>query len=311
MLRFPLFGLGNQFRRVSRAALHRLATGERYTDHRAIILAGGEDVPVKVQRVSGKEGLKELRPSYNDESVLERTRKRVALAIPPEQTLFVVTKTQERFYAPVLADVPSSSLVVQPQNRGTAAAILYGVLRSLVVAPTASVAIFPSDHYVADDTSFMRHIDLAFDGVEARPDVLVLLGATPDGPRVDYSWIEMGERIAQYFQLFRIKRFWLRPSPEQAARLWRIGCLWNSFVMVARTGTVLDLLMRAQPELYDLFVSIKSEIGAESEAPTVERVYAQAPTVNLSEEMLSPFSEQLTVLPVSGVRWSDLGRLRP
>jgi mannose-1-phosphate guanylyltransferase len=311
MYRFRLSSFGNQFRRVGRAALHKLTAGVRTPDRRAIILAGGENAPVMAQRAISDDVPMQFCPSFGNESMLEQTRKRVALAIPAEQTLFVVTKTQERFYAPLLADVPSSRLVVQPQNRGTAAEILYGLLRSLIVAPTASVAIFPSDHYVADDAAFMRHIDLAFDGVRARPDVLVLLGVTPDGPEADYGWIEMGERIAQYFQLFRIKRFWRQPTPELAARLWRTGCLWNSFVMVARIPTVLDLLMRALPELYASFASIESEVDAASEALILERVYADSPSINLSEDVLSPFSEQLTVLPVSGVRWSSLEKARP
>lgn len=275
----------------------------------AIILAGGEGTRLRAltRSITGHDVPKQFRPFFGNSSMLEQTRNRVALAIPPEQTLIVVTKTHQSFYAPLLAEVPASGIVVQPRNRGTAAAILYALLRSLIAAPTASVAIFPSDHYVEDDGAFMRHVELAFDGVRARPDLLVLLGITPDGPEVGYSWIEMGERIAQYFQLFRIKRFWQRPSPEAAMRLWRSGCLWNSFVIVGRISTALNLFMKALPELYASFLSIKSEIGAASETETLERVYAAIPSVNLSEEVLAHSSEQLTVLPVSGVRWSKLG----
>jgi mannose-1-phosphate guanylyltransferase len=188
---------------------------------RAIILAGGEGTRLRelTRRIVGYDVPKQFCPLFGDASMLERTCSRIALAIPPEQTLIVVTKTHQSFYTPLLAKVPACGIAVQPRNRGTAAAILYALLRSLIVAPTASVAIFPSDHYVADDAAFMRHIDLAFDGVRARPDLLVLLGITPDGPEVGYSSIEMGERIAQYFQLFRIKRFWQGSSPEVATRL--------------------------------------------------------------------------------------------
>jgi mannose-1-phosphate guanylyltransferase len=134
-----------------------------------------------------------------------------------------------------------------------------------------------------------------------------LLGITPDGPEVDYCWIEMGERIAQYFQLFRIKRFWQKPSPGLATSLWRSGCLWNSSIMVGRISTILDLFMRVLPEFYDPFVSIKSEIGGASETQALEGVYADMPSVDLSEEVLARCPELLTVLPVTGVRWSNLG----
>ena len=77
--------------------------------------------------------------------------------------------------------------------------------------------------------------------------------------------------------------------------------------MVGRISAALDLFMRALPELYASFVSIKSEIGATSEAQALERAYADIPSVNLSEEVLAHSPEQLTVLPVTGVRWSNLG----
>jgi mannose-1-phosphate guanylyltransferase len=147
-------------------------------------------------------------------SMRERTCRRVALSIRPKQTLIVVTKTHQSFYKPVLAEVPSDRVAAQPRDRGTAAALFYALLRLLNVGPTATVAIFPSDHYVADDAAFIRHVELAFDGVRARPDLLVSLGITPDGPEVDYCWIEMGQRIAEYCQLFRVKRFWQSRLPS-------------------------------------------------------------------------------------------------
>jgi mannose-1-phosphate guanylyltransferase len=117
----------------------------------------------------------------------------------------------------------------------------------------------------------------------------------------------MGERITQYFQLFRVKRFWQRPSPEVAKRLWRSGSLWNSDVIVGRISTVLDLFMRAMPDLYGAFVPIKSDIGTASEAQAVQRAYAHIPNLNLSEEVLADTPPELTVLPVSGVRCTNLG----
>lgn len=301
--------LGSRFRRVSHwAALHGLTMRMHSGGRRAIILAGGEGTRMKqlTRRIAGQDVPKQFCPIFGDMSMLERTRQRVALAIPPEQTLIVLTKTHQSFYAPLLTEVPSYGIIVQPEDRGTAAAILYALLRLLMVEPTASVGIFPSDQCVSDDGAFMRHVDLAFDGVRARPDLLVLLGVTPDGPDIDYDWIEMGERIVQSFQLFRIQRFWRKPSAELATKLWRSGCLWNSFVMVGRISTALELLMKALPDIYASFVPIKSAIGAPSETQALEGAYANMPSVDLSEDVLVRCPERLTVLPVTGVRWSNL-----
>ncbi|MBV8771274.1 MAG: hypothetical protein JO166_02920, partial [Deltaproteobacteria bacterium] len=195
MRRLPFPRLSNEFRRVGRAALHRLANGAA-SDRRAIVLVSDEGRRRESQARSGASyNIEEFQPAPRVDITPVGGRRQATPAIPAEHTLFVVTKGHECFYSPLLADVPSSRLLVQPEYRGTAAAILYGVMRSLIVAPTAPLAIFPWEHYVADDVAFMRHIDLAFDGVRARPDLVVLLGITAQGPEAEYNWIEMGERI--------------------------------------------------------------------------------------------------------------------
>ena len=43
-----------------------------------------------------------------------------------------------------------------------------------------------------------------------------------------------------------IRRFWEKPAPELAASLLSRGCLWNSFVMVGRVPTFIDLIAPAR-----------------------------------------------------------------
>src|SRR5262249_17495091 len=99
----------------------------------------------------------------------------------------------ERFYAPSLSKVPLARLVIQPDNRGTAPAILYGLLRVSTMTAEGSVAIFPSDHYVSDDEAFARFVGRAFEAAEARTHLVVLLGVVPHSGEVGYGWIEPGE----------------------------------------------------------------------------------------------------------------------
>ena len=68
--------------------------------------------------------------------MLDEARARAALSIRPERTVFVLARSHERFYRPLLADVSADNLVVQHANRGTAPAILYALLRIAVKIPT-------------------------------------------------------------------------------------------------------------------------------------------------------------------------------
>ena len=101
-----------------------------------------------------------------------------------------LTALHEPYYSAILGDTPASNLIEQPRNIGTAPAILYSVLKIAAVDPQAVVALFPSDHYVSDNTKFMTHIRSAFETAHFGQDLVILLGVEPESPETEYGWIE-------------------------------------------------------------------------------------------------------------------------
>lgn len=276
-----------------------------------VILAGGDGFRLRplTRMIVGDDRPKQFCPVLGQETLLEQTRRRVGLLIPPERTRVVVTRTHECFYTPVIADMGSRSVVVQPENRGTAPAILLALLRVAALAPTGSVAIFPSDHYLSNDRAFMAYVEAGFETVLARPDLLVLLGITPDNAEAEYGWIEQGEWIRGQGPgaLYRVHRFWEKPSPAVAEMLFTRGCLWNSFVMVTRVPTLLSLIRQCVPSLYYAFATVRPTLDTFGQEEALRRLYAGLPSTNFSREVLARQPVGLTVLPVSGVTWADLG----
>ncbi len=277
----------------------------------AIILAGGDGTRLRdlTRRIAGDDRPKQFCPLLGEETLLGETRRRVALGVPASRTVFSVTTAHERFYAPLLADVSPRQLVAQPKNRGTAPAILYALLRVAAVAPNDSVAIFPSDHYVSDVEAFMAHVERAFDLAVARPDLIALLGVSPDRPETEYGWIEPANPVSGSpgSPLYRVRRFWEKPAPDLARTLLEDGCLWNSFVMVGRVASLLGLIDRALPDLSQAFLPLRQFLGTPVEAAVAEAVYHRLPSADFSRGVLAPNPALLAVLPVRGVEWSDLG----
>lgn len=277
----------------------------------ALVLAGGDGTRLLplTRRIAGDERPKQFCPILGRETLLDRTRRRTALLVPPRRTLLVLTRSHERFYAPLLADVAPGSLVVQPANRGTAPAILYGLLRLALQAPEDTVAILPSDHFFSDDRAFMAHVGTAFEAVAARPDLVVLLGVMPDSPETEYGWIEPADALLPEGprRFFRVRRFWEKPSPPLARTLLARGCLWNTFVMVGSVAAFLALVRSAVPGLYEAFLGVRSALGTPGEAEAVRTLYAVLPPMNFSDQILAGFPPNLAVLPVDGVGWSDWG----
>jgi mannose-1-phosphate guanylyltransferase/mannose-1-phosphate guanylyltransferase/mannose-6-phosphate isomerase len=126
----------------------------------------------------------------SEETLLTETRRRAALAVPAHRTLVVVNRGHERFYTPLLADLRTRLVVAQPENRGTAPAILYALL-ALAARQAAS-----DTHFVSDDAAFSGQIEEAFVGAARRPDLVTLLGIAPDRAEPGYGWIEPGEPVA-------------------------------------------------------------------------------------------------------------------
>jgi mannose-1-phosphate guanylyltransferase len=279
-----------------------------------VILAGGDGMRLRplTRELAGDDRPKQYCRVLGDETLLAQTRRRVSRSVSPLRTLIVVTRHHERFYRDALADLPPHVVVVQPENRGTAAGILYPLLRLETLTGSDVVALFPSDHYVSDDELFMDHVDTAFDAVRACPDLTVLLGVRPDRPETEYGWIEPGPPIVPLTRpwpmlVSGVRRFWEKPPPKVAAAVEARGCLWNSFVIVARVSALLGLVWQALPALYARLAAARPAFDGPDEAAAVREAYAALPATDFSREVLAVRPERLGVLPVSGVTWNDLG----
>ena len=279
----------------------------------AVILAGGDGLRLSsfTREIYGHHIPKQFCPLFQGETLLERTQRRVSLLIPPAQTITVLNCEHEQFYSPLLGGTPSRNLVIQPKNRGTAPAILFALRHLIEDGHTGPVAIFPSDHQVSDDSKFMLQVATALCGVELSPDLIVLAGITPDEPASDYGWIEPGASVdaahAVLGQISRVRGFWEKPSPAIARDLYHRGCLWNSFVLVANTRTLLSLIARALPAVYREFIQIRSFLGIAADEEIVRTIYRDLPSVDFSARVAAEFATEFSVMPVTGISWSDLG----
>jgi mannose-1-phosphate guanylyltransferase len=220
-----------------------------------------------------------------------------------------MNRVHERFYRDQVADVPLSRLLVQPQNRGTAVAILYSLMRVRELDSKGLVAFFPSDHHFINEEAFVDQIGLAFSLAESNPKKVILLGVEPETPEISYGWIEPGPRLESPYanSISHVKRFWEKPSETIASDLMRSGCLWNSFVMVGRVGSFLKLTRQAIPRLHNSFESIRHSFSTVKEADVLSALYAVIPSSSFSDDVLSVRPNGLAVMRGSGFGWSDLG----
>jgi mannose-1-phosphate guanylyltransferase len=277
----------------------------------AIVLAGGEGTRLRslVQRIHSDGRPKQYAILVGERSLLRQTLDRVALAVPPERTVVVQTRAHSRFFPAEFSGPGAPTVLVQPQDRGTAAGILLPALRVAWKDPGATVAVFPSDHFVADDGAFMRHVVSLLPVVDRHPELLVLLGAAPDSAEPGYGWIEPGPRLdaASSGEVRSVRRFVEKPSASEARACLANGSLWNTFVMLGRARTLVEAMRRALPELVARLARIRPFVGTPAETRAIEQAYRLSGTANFSQTVLVPSPARLAVSPLPALAWSDWG----
>jgi len=280
----------------------------------AIVLAGGEGRRLRplVRRLCGDERPKQYVKLLGARTLLRETLDRIELAIPSERTVVVTMSRHAGYLAEEFPGPERPHLLVQPGDRGTAAAVAYAAHWVAWRDPEATVAIFPSDHFVPAAARFMAHVAEVAAWVERRPDRIVLLGAPPTTPEVQYGWIEPGETLGEVTTgpVRAVRQFWEKPTLDRARAYLAAGHLWNTSVIVAKVAALVEAGRRGTPVVSDRIGRLRQFAGTPDEIAAAHQAYLLMPKANFSRAVLESCPDVLAVSQLPRVVWSDLGSPR-
>ena len=270
----------------------------------AVVLAGGDGIRLQglTSKIDGDSRPKQFSKIFGERSLLSHTHERLKPIFGDNRLMFVVTKKHQGFYAEELSDVESSRVLEQPANRGTGVAIIAALLQLVDHHVDPIVGIFPSDHYYADNAAFAATVKSAINISSEHDDSIVLIGAKPEWPEVEFGWIEPGAFITNGTRtpLFGVSRFCEKPRLVEARSLMSKGGLWNTFITVGRAGAFLKLLS----------ATVLPAMTSIAEAVTdgnLESVYDEIETIDFSKHVLSLQTDGLLVMADNTSGWADLG----
>lgn len=268
----------------------------------AIILAGGDGTRLAplTQQLYGEPLPKQFAVLAGTRSLLQATVDRLSPLAPYSRMAVVVPTAYEALARRQLAEYPEVRVVTQPANRGTGPGILLPLAHVLTADPQARVVVAPSDHYVARPAPLTAAIAMA--AKQADLASLTLVGVEPDHAETEYGWIEPGDVLGGAVR--RVRGFVEKPSVERARQLFDLGCLWNSFVMVAdgqRMWRTAEARMPVQAAV------IRSCVNANgSKGPCLARAYERMQDANFSRAVLEGAAD-LGVVPARDCGFSDWG----
>ena len=277
----------------------------------AVVLAGGEGIRLRplIRRLFGEDRPKQYASLVGSRSLLRAALDRVALRASLDKTVVVTSRWHAQYTAAEFGASLTPRLLVQPRDLGTAAGVLFPVHWVRHQDPAAVIAVFPSDHFILDESAFMNHVEELAVFAGRHPDQLLLAGARPTGPEAGYGWIEPGDAVGEAAggTIRGVRRFWEKPPRETARSCFEKGCLWSTFVMVGSVSAFAEAGRRFLPRLDEQLRRVAPFLDTEKEQRMVNLVYASASKADFSQAILAARPPFLAVSQLPEVGWSDWG----
>jgi mannose-1-phosphate guanylyltransferase len=279
----------------------------------SIILAGGEGERTRpfIERWLGEHKPKQYCTFVGTRSLFQHTVDRADQLSHPKRRVLVAAESHREDVRSQMEGRGPGRILLQPDNRGTAAGVFLPLTHVLAEDPEATVVVYPSDHFVHPENVFLGAVADAMAVLERVPQRAVLLGAAPDDAEPDYGWIlpgpDVGIAVGQH-RVRGVARFLEKPANETAKQAMARGGLWNTLVIVAKAKSLWSLGRQCFPRVMELFQWLAMSLDTPQERDVLESMYRMMPVRDFSKHLLQRVPQMLAVLELRGVLWSDWGR---
>lgn len=268
-----------------------------------LMLAGGDGRRLQgiTRDTAGRAVPKQYCDFGTGRSLLGRTVDRALSFAPRSHVVAIVARQHRDWWRRDLDAIPAGNVIVQPENRGTAAGLLLPLLWIHARDPQATVLVLPSDHHIQNERALHDAVAGTMAAIDRHPGAVMLLGIVPDYPDTEYGWVlPDGRRSA----LSRpVATFVEKPGRPDAIRLMARGALWNSFMLAGRSATMIGMFQERLPEL----LGAMSNVLAGGSEPALAAFYRSIEPRDFSRDVLQAMPERLRVIPVPACGWTDLG----
>lgn len=218
-----------------------------------VLLAGGSGS--RLWPLSTKTYPKQFIKIFSDKTLLQNTALRLASSEIVEFES-PVTVTNSDFYQIVneqLRDIGiyGGKILIEPDLKGTAAAILAATLAINQNDKDAIIMVSPTDHMIADVDAFHQSINTGV--AYAARGKLVTFAVHPSQPHVGYGYLETEALVSDNINVSIVSNFVEKPDLQQATNLLLSGkYLWNSGIFLFSCEALISAFKRSAPELFDL-----------------------------------------------------------
>ena len=201
-------------------------------------------------------------------------------------------------------DVKPGAIVLEPEPRNTAPAVLTAALMAAAEDPDALVLILPADHYMPEPERFAEALRLA--AKAAQEGKIITFGITSTRPETGYGYIHTSP-IATRGEPLQVIEFVEKPDLKTArAYLKKGGYYWNAGIFLAAARTWAEAFDKHAADLrgpcYEALKLTRRDLDFLRLEPAA---WSEARSISVDYAVMEKASNVVCV-PYAG-EWSDLG----
>lgn len=272
----------------------------------AVIVAGGQGT--RLWPISRKNSPKQLRPFDGDETLLQKTYKRM-LKIVPNERIFIETNID--YKKEVLEQLPKfieTNIIAEPVPRNTAPAV--GLAAAVIQKLDAEATMINawSDHYIVDEEQYRDKILLADKLLKKYPEYLINISPKPEYPATAFGYLETDGELDNIDgeAIYKVSKFVEKPDLATAEKYVKAGNFyWNSAIFVWRVDTLLKMYQQYKPDMYDGLMKIQTAWGTENQTKIVDEIFPELEKVAIDYAIFEK-TKNIALIPAD-FGWRDVG----
>lgn len=257
-----------------------------------VIMAGGKGTRFWPRSVDALP--KQFLQFHSSQTLIQETVARFRQLVPDNQLYIAAPARYISLLNEQLPDFPNQQLIVEPEQKDTAACIALAAFQLLRAGDNEPVVFVPSDQHVADNTTFFTAVELAAK-TACLEGAIVTLGIKPNRPETGFGYLKT--ETAGTPPILQVTRFMEKPTKERAAELLKeSGIYWNSGIFVCRPSTIARCLEALQPDIWKSLLLHPLDTAA---------AYALMPKLSIDYAVME-HAESMYCIPVE-CGWDDIG----
>ncbi len=268
-----------------------------------VIMAGGSGE--RFWPASRESRPKQMLSLFGEKTLIEYTVERQLELCPPEN-IIVITSNLLKEEMQRLLPLPPENIIGEPCRRDTAPCV--GLAAAIVKAKggdDAVMAMLPADQVVHDIAGYSATMRNLIDTAE-KEDALLTLGIQPTFPATGFGYIQRGDTVEGYHNIFNCLGFREKPDFETAREFISSDkFFWNAGIFVWSVKTIFAAMRKCAPEIATIAEELATAADSKDFDLNLNRLFPTMPRISVDYAILEK-ADNILVSPAV-FDWDDAG----